>query len=105
MKRTILIAATLLAVSLPARADIVIVANDEVRAALLSELGAALAGNPGHSPRITYLLNLINTAPMMTGQNEIKPDEPKPSATAKPAAKPAEPAAPTAPEPAKDDSP
>jgi len=59
-----------------AHADIVLVLNDQERAALISGLAAGLQAQPQLSPGTTYLLNKINTAPTMTSQDVIKPDVP-----------------------------
>ena len=57
-----------------AKADIVVVLNDNEKAALIANLAVALQSNPQLVAPITYLLNKINTAPVMTDQKEVKPD-------------------------------
>jgi hypothetical protein len=74
MKRLIIVATLALATA-GAKADTVLVLNDSERAALISGLAAGLQAQPQLSPITTYLLSKINTAPTMTSQKEVKPDE------------------------------
>ncbi len=64
-------------VSPAAHADVVVVLNDAARSVLISTIAAGLQAQPQLSPQATFLLNLINTAPVMTGSKEIQPDQPK----------------------------
>ena len=67
--------ALLLLVS-PARADVALVLTDVERSALISAIAAGLQAQPQTSSAVVYLLNKINTAPVVTSQKEI-PDPKK----------------------------
>jgi hypothetical protein len=76
LMKTVSIIFCSLILGVSARADIVLVLNDQERAALISGLAAGLQAQPQLSPSAVYLLNKINTAPTMTSQQVIKPDDP-----------------------------
>lgn len=67
----------LMLLAIPARADVVVVLNDVERSALISAIAAGLQAQPSLLQSSIYLLNKIHTAPVMTGQTEVKPAEDK----------------------------
>ena len=58
-----------------ARADVALVLTDQERAALISAIAAGLQAQPQFSGQAVYLLNKINTAPVVQSQTPV-PDKP-----------------------------
>ena len=76
MHRSIVVA--LLLASMPAQADVALVLTDLERARMIATLGAALAADPSQqrSSEIVYLLNKLNTAPLVQSQTKVEPPKP-----------------------------